>query len=201
MRSSAHITMRTAVRQLLPQSPSKALPFPATHRTSNHKSRSTPKKSNTDIIKIKQENYRLNQQCHSQIKSIKLLEQRVSELKSENDKLKTEKDLQDEILKKLKAKFLYVPASEVLSKQCIELKKKVDLYKNKYNKIRKQYLKIQKQNISFKHQLNNTNTALHNILSKKYVILNSNKTPQKSVSSTKSNVCYLIFLFHFGSVL
>ena len=143
------------------------------------------KSNDNDIIKIKQENYKLKQHCHSQQKSIKSLTQRLTELKSENEKLKTEKDLQDEVLKKLKAKFLYVPASEVLSKQIIELKNKVDSYKSKYNQINRKYMKISKQNKSFKQQLANTNTALHNILSNKYVILNS-KT-QNSESETPPN--------------
>ena len=205
MRTASPIKLRSAVRELIPQnSLTSSLSFPITHNKQTNKSRSTPtKKSKDDIIRIKQENYKLTQQCQSQCKTIKLLEQRIIELKTENDKLKIDKDLQEQVVKKLKAKFLYVPASEVLSKQCIELKSKVDLYKSKYNQIRKQYIKARKDNKSFKQQLNNTNTALHNILSKKYVILNNSnqisKNQNDSVSppNSKSNVCFVFIFFVF----
>ena len=81
-RSTPPPTLRQTIRQLLPQRASRSLPPFQTP----HKSRSTPKKSNNDdIIRIKQENYKLNQQCHSQQKSIRLLQQRINELKGNNN--------------------------------------------------------------------------------------------------------------------
>eukprot|EP01084_Bolivina_argentea_P314183 544176_1 len=144
------------------------------------------KKKRIDIVKIKQENYRITNQCTSQLKTIKHLQQRIEELKLENNKLKSDHNSQNETLKKLKVKFLYVPNSEVLSKQCIELKSKLDLYKDKYTKLRRSYIKTQKQNKSMKHQLNNTNTALHNILSTKYAIKDHNEIDANTSSNSLS---------------
>eukprot|EP01083_Nonionella_stella_P229442 812104_1 len=109
-----------------------------------------------NIIEIKRDNYRIGRESASQLKTIKALEERIKALKSENEKIKSQHKAQTETLKKLKAKFLYIPGGQVLSKQCIELKNKVDLYKERYNALRTSYIKSQKRNKSLKHQLSTT---------------------------------------------
>jgi len=175
MRPKSPLRIRTQVGQYLQRSASTNSLPPKPSSCSNHK-------SPPDVVAINKENYRLSNQCKSLSKTVQRFEERIEALKSENDRLKTERNEQQEVLKKIKAKFLYVPDSEVLSRQCIELKAKADRYKNKCGALRKANHKLMRQNKAYKAQLQNTNTALHNLLSKKYLILSD---------ASKANGCAL----------
>lgn len=114
MRGSSPVRVRTSARQFMPRAAS------ATALRGKGKPSSPMKKfkikKTSEMILVNKENYRLHNQCNHQSRTIKHLEERIDELKSENALLRSERDEQHECLKKIKAKLIS-PSTRVSVKQ------------------------------------------------------------------------------------